>query len=85
LWLGQQEVMALLDDCSIPFDNDQAEHYLSTPNVQQQFAGPFRADSESGHVPRIRGYGASLRTPGVARLDALEPVLLRPPLSPAVD
>jgi hypothetical protein len=77
--------MALLDACSIPFDNEQAEHYLRTPNVQQHIEGPFRLDSGSGQVPWIRGYGASLPTQGVARPDILAMILLRLPLSPALD
>jgi transposase len=55
LWLGEQEVLAFLDDFAIPFDNNQAEQDLRMLKVQQKIAGSFRAPSGSDAFARIRG------------------------------
>jgi transposase len=85
LLLGQEEVLAFLDDFSIPFDNNQAEQDLRMLKVQQKIAGSFRADTGSEAFTRIRGYCASLRKQGVALLAALETVFTGQPLYPALD
>jgi transposase len=54
-WLGQDEVLAFLDDFAIPFDNNQAEQDLRMLKVQQKIAGSFRADGGSDAFARIRG------------------------------
>ena len=36
LWLGQEHVLAFLDDLTIPFDNNQAERDLRGLKVQQK-------------------------------------------------
>jgi transposase len=85
LWLGKAEVLAFLDDLTIPFDNNQAEQDLRMLKVQQKIAGSFRADTGSAAFARIRGYGASLRKQRVALLAALESVFTGQPLYPALD
>ncbi len=85
LMLGKDEVLAFLDDLTIPFDNNQAEQDLRMLKVQQKIAGSFRADSGSEAFTRIRGYCASLRKQGVALLAALEADRTGQPLYPALD
>jgi transposase len=85
LWLGQEEVLAFLDDFTIPFDNNQAEQDLRMLKVQQKIAGSFRADSGSEAFARIRGYLSSMRKQGVALLVALQTVFTGQPLYPAFD
>jgi len=85
LWLGQEAVLAFLDDLTIPFDNNQAEQDLRMLKVQQKIAGSFRADAGSEAFARIRGYCASLRKQGVALLAALQSVFSGQPLYPALD
>ena len=85
LWMRQDEVLAFLDDLTIPFDNNQAEQDLRMLKVQQKIAGSFRTESGSEAFARIRGYCASLRKQGVALLAALETVFTAQPLYPALD
>jgi transposase len=82
--MGQEEVLAFLDDFTIPFDNNQAEQDLRMLKVQQKIAGSFRADAGSAAFARIRGYLSSMRKQGVALLAALQTVFTGQPLYPAL-
>jgi transposase len=84
LWMRQDEVLAFLDDFTIPFDNNQAEQDLRMLKVQQKIAGSFRADSGSVAFARIRGYLSSMRKQGIALLAALQTVFTGQPLYPAL-
>ncbi len=83
LWLGQEEVLAFLDNPTIPFDNNQAERDLRMLKVQQKVSGCFRSDDGAAAFVRLRGYLSSLRKQGVALLAALETVIAGQPLYPA--
>jgi transposase len=83
--MRQEEVLAFLDDFTVPFDNNQAEQDLRTLKVQQKIAGSFRADSGAAAFARIHGYCASLRKQGVALLAALATVYTAHPLYPALE
>ena len=83
LWLGQDQVLAFLDDLTIPFDNNQAERDLRMLKVQQKVSGSFRADSGAAAFACQRGYFSSLRKQGVALLAALETLFNGQPLYPS--
>jgi transposase len=83
LWLGQDEVLAFLDDFAVPFDNNQAERDVRMRKVQQKVSGSFRSDRGADTFACLRGYLSTLRTHGVALLAALETVFAGQPLSPA--
>ncbi len=83
LWLGQDQVLAFLDDLTIPFDNNQAERDLRMLKVQQKVSGAFRSDGGADAFARIRGYLSCLSKQGAALLDALETVFAGRPLYPA--
>jgi transposase len=80
---GQDEVLAFLDDFTIPFDNNQAERDLRLLKLQQKVSGSFRSDRGADAFARLRGYLSTLRKQGVALLAALETVLAGQPLYPA--
>jgi transposase len=83
LWLGQDEVLAFLDDFTIPFDNNQAERNLRLLKVQQKVSGSFRSDRGADAFACLRGYLSTLRKQGGALLAALETVIAGQPLYPA--
>jgi transposase len=83
LWLGQDQVLAFLDDLTIPFDNNQAERDLRMLKVQQKVSGAFRSDGGAQAFARIRGYLSCLNKQGAGLLDALETVFRGRPLHPA--
>jgi transposase len=83
LWLGQEQVLAFLDDFAIPFDNNQAERDLRMLKVQQKVSGSFRSDRGAAAFACLRGYLSTLRKQGVALLAALQTVVAGQPLYPA--
>jgi transposase len=84
LWLGQDQVLAFLDDLSIPFDNNQAERDLRMLKVQQKVSGSFRSASGATAFARLRGYLSTLCKQRVALLAALEALFTGQPLYPAL-
>lgn len=83
LLLNQDEVLAFLDDLTIPFDNNQAERDLRGLKLQQKVSGCFRSDAGAAAFACLRGYLATLGKQGRALLAALESVFAGRPLYPA--
>jgi transposase len=83
LFLDQDEVLAFLDDLTIPFDNNLAERDLRGLKLQQKVSGCFRSDAGAAAFACLRGYLATLRKQGHALLAALEAVFAGRPLYPA--
>jgi transposase len=84
LTLHEDQVLAFLDDLTVPFDNNQAERDLRSFKVQQQISGCFRSEPGALAYARIRGYLASLRKQGRALLAALQTVFTGRPLIPVL-
>ena len=82
LWLGQEQVLAFLEDLTIPFDNNQAERDLRTLKTQQKVSGCFRSDPGAEAFARLRGYLATLRKQGQPLFAALQTVFAGRPLYP---
>jgi transposase len=82
LWLGQDQVLAFLDDLTIPFDNNQAERDLRMLKVQQKISGSFRSAAGAAAFACIRSYLSTLRKQGTTLLAALEALFAGQPLYP---
>jgi transposase len=83
LLLRQDQVLAFLDDLTIPFDNNQAERDLRGLKIQQKVSGCFRSDRGADAYATIRGYLATLCKQGQSLLAALNAVFAGQPLYPA--
>ena len=83
LWMRQEEVLAFLDDLTIPFDNNQAERDLRTLKMQQKVSGCFRSAPGADAFARLRSYLATLRKQGQPLLAALQSVFAGRPLYPS--
>jgi transposase len=83
LWLGQGQVLAFLDDLTIPFDNNQAERDLRLLKTQQKISGCFRSDAGAEAFARLRSVLSTYRKQGVALLQALQTLVNGNPLYPA--
>jgi transposase len=74
------QVLAFLDDLSIPFTNNQAERDLRMVKVQQKIAGTFRSEEGATAFCRIRSYLSTMRKQGHAMLAPLAAVFAGQPL-----
>jgi transposase len=78
------QVLAFLDDLSIPFTNNQAERDLRMVKVQQKVSGTFRADSGITAFCRIRSYLSTMRKQARPLLAALSALFLGQPFPVAL-
>lgn len=72
LWTFEQEVLAFLDDLTIPFDNNQAERDLRPVKVQQKISGTFRSDPGADAFCTLRSVLSTWRKQGRSGLAALD-------------
>ena len=73
------QVLAFLDDLTIPFTNNQAERDLRMVKVQQKVAGTFRSEDGATAYSRIRSYLSTMHKQGRPLLEALAAVFLGHP------
>lgn len=74
------QILAFLDDPSLPFTNNQAERDLRMAKVQQKISGTFRSEAGLTAFCRIRSYLSTMRKQGRGMLAALAAVFAGHPL-----
>jgi hypothetical protein len=75
-----EQVLAFLDDLSVPFTNNQAERDLRMVKVQQKIAGSFRNEAGVTAFCHIRSSLSTMRKQGRTMLAALAAVFAGKPL-----
>lgn len=78
-----EQVLAFVDDLTVPFTNNQAERDLRMIKVQQKISGTFRSDAGATAFSTIRSYLSTMRKQGHSMLDALASVFQGSPMSVA--
>lgn len=74
-----EQVLAFVEDGTVPLTNHQAERDLRMVKVQQKISGTFRSAAGSTANSRIRSYLSTMRKQVHAMLPALSAVFLGRP------
>jgi transposase len=79
----RDEVLRLLDDCRVPFDNNQAERDLRMVKLQQKISGCWRTLAGAEAFLALRSYVSTARKHGLNPLAVLRQLFESQPWLPA--
>jgi transposase len=79
-----QEILAFMNDFSIPFDNNQAERDIRMMKLRQKISGSFRTMQGAKDFCKIRTYLSTLRKQGQDIIQALKHIFQGAPIIPAL-